>query len=408
MPAVSLLPLVLFPLFGIMSSTEVSKNYMKDGYVTFIGGMMAAIAVENCKLHERIALKVLLVVGSEIKWLLLGIMLTTMFLSMWMTNTATAAVMIPIVDALVGEIRSNIKEIHLDENATDSIQVYRLEENGNINNTIKEGNDKFSALKVTLLLGVSYAANIGGTGTIIGTTPNLVLMTILQKLYPGSDEITFATWMMYNVPGVLLCIFFGWLYLWLVNIYFSKINHNDESKDEIYGIISKRYDRLGSVSSHEASVMVLFSLLIILWIFRDPKFIPGWATILGFKSKVGDSTVAMVVVFLMFFLPSNFRDLGSRRILEWKTVQAKFPWGVIFLLGAGSSLSQGAQYLPLYTSTKLENRGPLSKFFIRKKSHMVSDQENKLVVEVPEPVVLIGNLNTSSNTKREPWAGVLS
>ncbi|GBM04099.1 hypothetical protein AVEN_131813-1, partial [Araneus ventricosus] len=83
------------------------------------------------------------------------------------------------------------------------------------------GNDKFAALKVTLLLGVNYAANVGGTGTIIGTTPNLVLMTVLQKLYPGSDEITFATWMMYNVPGVLLCIFFGWLYLWLVNIYFS-------------------------------------------------------------------------------------------------------------------------------------------------------------------------------------------
>ncbi|GBN37146.1 Solute carrier family 13 member 5, partial [Araneus ventricosus] len=148
-----------------------------------------------------------------------------------------------------------------------------------------------------------------------------------------------------------------------------KINHNDESKDEIYGIISKRYDRLGSVSSHEASVMVLFSILIILWIFRDPKFIPGWATVLGFKSKVGDSTVAMVIVFLMFFLPSNFRDLGSRRILEWKTVQAKFPWGVIFLLGAGSSLAQGAQkdvdadykppfttssqYLHRYTSTNL-------------------------------------------------------
>ncbi|GBN89544.1 Sodium-dependent low-affinity dicarboxylate transporter 1 [Araneus ventricosus] len=286
MSAVSLLPLILFPLLGIMSSTEVSKNYMKDGFVTFIGGMMAAIAVENCKLHERIALKVLLVVGTEIKWLLLGLMLTTMFLSMWMTNIATTAVMIPIVDALVGEISSNIKEIHLDENnsVTDSIEVYTLEEIGKINNTIKERNDKFAALKVTLLLGVSYAANIGGTGTIIGTTPNLILMTLLQKLHPGSDEITFATWMMYNMPGVLLCVFFGWIYLWLVNIYFSKINHNDESKDEFYGIISKRYDRLGSVSSHEASVMVLFSLLIILWIFRDPKFMPGWATVLGLKS----------------------------------------------------------------------------------------------------------------------------
>ncbi|GBN76163.1 Solute carrier family 13 member 2 [Araneus ventricosus] len=112
---VAMLPMVLFPLLGIISSTEVCQNYMKEGYMAFIGGLMAAIAVENCKLHDRIALKVLLLVGTDMKGLLLGIMLTTTFLSMWMSNTGTTALMVPIVDALASEISPNIKEIHPDE-----------------------------------------------------------------------------------------------------------------------------------------------------------------------------------------------------------------------------------------------------------------------------------------------------
>ncbi|GBN82575.1 Solute carrier family 13 member 5 [Araneus ventricosus] len=104
------------------------------------------------------------------------------------------------------------------------------------------------------------------------------------------------------------------------------------------------------LTSYEASVIVLFSLLIVLWIFRDPKFIPGWYTALGFKLKVGDSAIAIAIIFLMFLLPSDFRDLSSPRILEWKAAQAKFPWAVIFLVGGGASLAQGAQVSGLSTS----------------------------------------------------------
>ncbi|XP_055935975.1 Na(+)/citrate cotransporter-like isoform X2 [Argiope bruennichi] len=343
--AVAMLPMVLFPVLGIISATEVCKNYMKEGYMAFIGGVMAALSMESCKLHERIALKVLLLVGAEIKWLLLGLMLTTTFMSMWMSNTATTALMVTIVDALVGEISSNTTEMHLDENnaVIGSNYIYSLEEIGKTRNTTKSKRNKSCALRITLLLGVCYAANIGGTGTLIGTGSNLAFIAMLEKIYPGSEEISFATWMMYNVPGVFLCTIIGWFYLWLINIYFSKMKQNDESKDEIYGIISKRYGQLGTLTSHEISVIVLFSLLIALWIFRDPKFIPGWYTALGFKLKVGDSTTAIAILFLMFFLPSNFRDLDSPRILEWKTAQAKFPWAVIFLVGSGASLAQGAQ-----------------------------------------------------------------
>ncbi|GBN37097.1 Solute carrier family 13 member 5 [Araneus ventricosus] len=199
------------------------------------------------------------------------------------------------------------------------ISLYKTEDFGRLRQMgvglqLRCQQDISTAIRVTLLLGVCYAANIGGTGTLIGTPANLVSVAMIQKLYPGSDEITFATWMMYNLPGVFLCVIFGWIYLWLVNIYLRKVNHNNESKDQLYGIISTRYERLGSLS------------------------------------KVGDSAVAIAIVFLMFFLPSDFRDLNSPPILEWKAVQAKFPWAVIFLVGGASSLAHGAQVSGLSNS----------------------------------------------------------
>ncbi|CAL1267394.1 unnamed protein product [Larinioides sclopetarius] len=337
-----LLPFLLLPL--ALSTNQAS-------YMAFIAGLMAATAVESSNLHERIALKVLLLIGSEIKWILLGIMLTTAFLSIWITNSATAALLVPIVDALAGEIHNETKEIYPDDNNSANVgnQICSLEENRKTRNAIQE-KDKSDAFRLTLLLGVCYAANIGGTGSLLGTPSNLVLVVMLEDFYPDSNEISFASWMMYNIPGLFLCVIIGWLYLWLVNIYFSKRNNNNKSKDEVYGIILKRYQRLGSLSSYEISVIVLFSLLIALWTFRDPKFIPGWYTAIGFKMKVGNSAAAIAILFLMFLLPSDFRDLSSPRILEWKKAQAKFPWSVIFLVGGGASLAHGAKVSGLNNS----------------------------------------------------------
>ncbi|KAF8766871.1 Solute carrier family 13 member 5 like protein [Argiope bruennichi] len=344
--ATSLLPIVLFPILGVVSSSEICKNYMKESFMMFVGGLIVAIAVEDCKLHERIALKVLLLIGSEIKWLMMGFMITTMLLSMWISNTATTAMMVPIVDAVIGKITmtTNCNDIELEENnsLTESKQVCNTEDNGK-SNTKKVLEARSSTLKVACLLSVCYAANIGGTGTLTGTGPNLVLKGMLEELHPESTDITFATWMMYNVPGMILCVLIGWFYLWLVYVRCSNIDHNIESKERIHEIISKRYIRLGRLSSHEASVIVLFLILVFLWVFRDPKFIPGWASIFGSDTKIGDSAPAIAVSFLLFYLPSNLRDLNSRPLLEWKTAQAKLPWGVLLLLGGGFALAHGAQ-----------------------------------------------------------------
>ncbi|XP_054707647.1 Na(+)/citrate cotransporter-like isoform X3 [Uloborus diversus] len=300
----ALLPVVLFPLLGVASSAQVCSNYMKEPFLMFIGGFIVAIAVEECKLHERIALKVLLLIGTEIKWLLLGFMLTTMFLSMWLNNLATTLLMVPIVEAVIGEI--DIKNDHLafsDNNGTTILPERKQ--------TDDPGEDNFLS-KMSL-----------------------------QQLYPDSDDITFATWMMYNIPGMVLCVLIGYVYLWLVYIRFSK--HNFASESKIKDIISKRYSDLGSLTSHEAQVLVLFVILVILWVFRDPKFITGWADAMQPETKIGDSVPAIGIAFLMFFLPSRIGDWNSPRILEWKTAQVKVPWGVLILVGGGFALADTAQ-----------------------------------------------------------------
>ncbi|XP_054707711.1 Na(+)/citrate cotransporter-like isoform X2 [Uloborus diversus] len=347
----ALLPVVLFPILGVVNSTQVCSNYMKEPFLMFIGGFIVAIAVEECKLHERIALKVLLLIGTEIKWLMLGFMLTTMFLSMWISNMATILMMVPIVEAVIEEI--DIKSNHLafsDNKGTISLpERKQMDDDPGEDNFLSKTSLKqerkmstgASTIKVTLLLSLCYAANLGGTGTLSGTAANIVLKGLMEELYPDSDDITFASWMMYNIPGMVVCVLVGWMYLWLVYIRFSKLNFAPEGK--IKDIISKRYSDLGSLTSHEAQVLVLFLALVFLWVFRDPKFIPGWAYAMRPDTKIGDSVPAIAIAFLMFILPSNIGEWNSPRILEWKTAQAKIPWGVLILVGGGFALADAAQ-----------------------------------------------------------------
>ncbi|XP_035233980.1 solute carrier family 13 member 2-like, partial [Stegodyphus dumicola] len=256
-----------------------------ESFVMFIGGFIVAIAVEDCMLHERIALKVLLIVGAEIKWLMLGFMLTSMTLSMWISNTAATAMMIPIAEAVIAKITNdgNNDDITPEENesTTKDEQVDEDEERSNSTSESETSDSRPSVLKVTLLLCICYSANIGGTGTITGTSPNLVLKGFLEEFYPESNEITFATWMMYNVPGMVVCVVSGWFYLWMIYIQCSKVDHNLVSKESIKTIISKRYAKLGPMTYHEMEVLILFFILISLWVLRDPNFITGWSEAIG-------------------------------------------------------------------------------------------------------------------------------
>ncbi|XP_075706964.1 solute carrier family 13 member 2 isoform X2 [Rhinoderma darwinii] len=386
----ALFPVVLFPMMGIMDSTAVCSQYLKDTNMLFIGGLLVAISVEKWNLHKRIALRVLLIVGVKPALLLLGFMIVTAFLSMWISNTATTAMMIPIAQAVLEQLYSSEKK--LDERA--------FVQNGNINHAfemkekqltnveptkLEKLDDKLKEEKQALRLQkhlklskgmslcVCYSASIGGIATLTGTTPNLVMKGQMDELFPGNNNIiNFASWFGFAFPTmiVLLALSWIWLQLLFLGTKFRKnfgCGGNPEQKEKekrAYKVISTEHKKLGPMTFAEICVLVLFILLVLLWFSREPGFMPGWATISfnkGAKEYVTDATVAVFVSLMMFLFPSELPSCKRREpqqagrfhpppaLLDWKTVNQKMPWNIVILLGGGFALAKGSEESGLST-----------------------------------------------------------
>ncbi|XP_068173024.1 Na(+)/citrate cotransporter isoform X2 [Antennarius striatus] len=353
-------------------------------------GLMVAVAVEHWNLHKRIALRVLLLVGVRPALLMLGFMGVTAFLSMWISNTATTAMMVPIVQAVleqlsnseleVPQIISSEEQIHTSEaDGEQPPQTQKQsEEQGSVVVTfldpvaeaarLKEAADKRRMCK-GLTLCVCYAASIGGTATLTGTGPNLVLKGQMNQLFPqNGDVINFASWFGFAFPNMILMLILAWLWLQFVfmGFNFKKTWGCGSVKTErdiaAYNVIREQHRLLGPMSFGETSVLCLFTLLVLMWFLRDPGFIDGWATNI-FNSKaeyVTDATVALFIAILLFVLPSKPPQFCSRRcqsfeaathqaagpsppLLTWKVVQKKLPWGIVLLLGGGFALAKGSE-----------------------------------------------------------------
>ncbi|KAL7645307.1 UNVERIFIED_CONTAM: hypothetical protein RMT77_003693 [Armadillidium vulgare] len=338
MAVTALIPAFAFPLFGVISSSEISLMYMKETNILFLGGLIVATAVEHCNLHKRIALFVILHVGQSPRRLMIGFMLTTMFLSMWISNTASTAMMVPIVDAILQELyktidmkkaeQSNEKEETLSKKDANSPQQskrrlsleFRKEKNklegiDNLAIEISEddlkekpteivvtkvpSNSNFKAMKDMYYLAVAYGANIGGTGSLTGTGPNLVVKGVLDSSFSLPTGLNFGSWMAFNVPGMILCTIIGYFWLQFMFVGFgskSKINETTpEKKERVKRLLRQQYNDLGIITFHEKTVLTIFISLVLLWLFREPGFIPGWAEI--FKTyfpdiKIGDGPPA--------------------------------------------------------------------------------------------------------------------
>uniref|UniRef100_A0A3B5LME9 Solute carrier family 13 member 5b n=1 Tax=Xiphophorus couchianus TaxID=32473 RepID=A0A3B5LME9_9TELE len=375
LPVTSLLPAVLFPLFGIMQSKDVGMQYLKDTNLLFVGGLLVAVAVEHWNLHKRIALRVLLIVGVRPALLMLGFMGVTAFLSMWISNTATTAMMVPIVQAVLDQLNNigqnstlfSLKTIFTPPSLfkgpvvvtflDDSVEVARH----------KEAIERRRMGK-GMTLCVCYAASIGGTATLTGTGPNLVLMGQMNQLFPeNEDVINFASWFGFAFPNMILMLTLAWLWLQFVfmGFNFRKTWGCGAAKTEkeiaAYNVIREQHRQLGTMSFGEISVLSLFVLLVVLWFSRDPGFVRGWATELNSTAEyVTDATVAIFVAILLFVLPSvppRFCSRGARsfditteqtststpRLLTWTVAQKKVPWGIILLLGGGFALAKGSE-----------------------------------------------------------------
>lgn len=348
LPVTALLPVILLPVLGIMSTDDVCLTYLKESNMMFIGSLMVAISVEQCGLHQRIALQALLTIGTSPRLLMLGFMLPTAFLSMWISNTATTSMMVPIVEAVLVEL--------------DLQRVARDGDEGQ-----RRGLDEVGRRKVRelLYLSVAYAANTGGVGTLTGTGPNLVLKGMVGTLFGSSTPLNFASWMAFALPTVLVNLLICWLWL---QLYFLGLPGKRNAlafgdKDAIRGVLQKKKEELGPVTFHQMAVLTLFIILVFLWFFREPRFMPGWGELFveevvdncGQPSHVqllDDASSSMFIVFLLFIFPSqltfwpftSWEDARpSKALLDWPYVQKRFPWGVAILFGGGFALAEASK-----------------------------------------------------------------
>uniref|UniRef100_A0A3Q1GLU1 Solute carrier family 13 member 2 n=1 Tax=Acanthochromis polyacanthus TaxID=80966 RepID=A0A3Q1GLU1_9TELE len=375
----ALLPVVLFPMMGIMEAGDVSIEYLKDSNMLFIGGLLVAIAVEHWNLHKRIALRVLLLVGVRPALLMMGFMIVSAFLSMWISNTATSAMMLPIAHAVLQQLRDT--EIQADErdlqaSAQDNpgFELEMRETKPQMTDENKPDMElidghperntpnkaKYELLTKGMSLSVCYSASIGGTATLTGTTPNLILKGQMDEIFPfNGGVINFASWFGFAFPNMLLMLVFSWIWLQFMFLGFNLkksfgCGMKSDRDKEAYAVMKEEYNKLGSMKFAEVAVLIIFILLVLLWFTREPGFIDGWATVLFNKggSFVSDGTVAIFISMFFFVIPSQLPrfsgDYGKLlkappALLNWEVVHERMPWNIILLLGGGFALAAGSE-----------------------------------------------------------------
>ncbi|WP_228851925.1 SLC13 family permease [Aegicerativicinus sediminis] len=318
--ATALLPIVLFPLTGGMSLAETTPAYGHKYVFLYLGGFIIALAIEKWQLHKRIALNIINFVGTNVRKIILGFMLATAFLSMWISNTATSVMMLPIGMAIIDQLKDNP-------------------------NTIANENKIFGK---ALMLAIAYSASIGGIATLIGTPPNLVLAGVVNELY--GYEITFTQWFMFGFP--ISCILLAICWVYITRFAFSfKQNAFPGGKEEI----KSQLRSLGQVSYEEKVVGIVFGLAAFSWISRSfllQKMFPA----------LDDTIIAILFSLILFILPSK-NQRGA--LMKWNEA-VKLPWGIILLFGGGMTLANGFEEsgLALFIGEKMAGLSGLSTFLI--------------------------------------------
>lgn len=287
--ATALLPVVLFPLTGGLSLTDTLNGYSHPYIFLFIGGFILAIAMEKWNVHRRIALHILSLAGSSLPRIILGFMVGTAFLSMWISNTATAAMMLPIGMALVAQTEGTL-DGHFGK---------------------------------PLMLAIAYSASIGGTATLIGTPPNLILASVIEKNY--GVEISFFEWFSVGLPFSILMLTIAWFYLTRAAYNLKGQKHCDGKAE-----IRRQLLELGPIKVEEKRVLAVFGFTALAWMLRSYALQP-------IIPAINDTIIAITAALVLFVIPSSAKNTP---LIKWDDA-VKIPWGILILFGGGIALAGG-------------------------------------------------------------------
>lgn len=298
-PATSLLPIVLFPLTGALSIADTTSSYGHKMVFLYMGGFMIALAMEKWNLHKRIALTIIKFVGTNIRSIIFGFMISTALLSMWISNTATTMMMLPIALAVARQFG----------------QFFTLE----AGDLAKKEERKFG---LALMLGIAYAASIGGMATLIGTPTNAIFSAVAKEYY--DTEVSFASWMKFGLPISVILLVICWLYLTMIAF---------RPALQKFGRVSETIDmelkKLGKIRKEEIKIIIVFGLTALAWITRSfllNRIVPA----------IDDTIIAVAGALVLFLIPGGDNDT----ILDWSTAR-KLPWGILLLFGGGLAIAAG-------------------------------------------------------------------
>ena len=317
----ALLPIVLFPLTGGMDLSTTTAAYGHKLVFLFVGGFLIALAIEKWHLHKRLALNIIRVTGSNKSRVILGFMLATAFLSMWISNTATSIMILPVGLAIISQLKDDPK-------------------------TVENENEVFGK---SLMIAIAYSASIGGMATLIGTPPNMVLAGVVEESY--GIKLNMFDWMKFGVPLSSFLLFVCWLYLTKIAFKF-KNEEFSAGKEEILRQINK----LGKFSNEEIKVLVVFTLTALGWIFRG--------SIETIFPMIDDTIIAIFFAVSLFIIPTKNQKTNTT-LLVWNDT-VKLPWGILILFGGGMAIASafGKSGLALWIADLLQNLNDVSLFLI--------------------------------------------
>jgi len=309
--ATALLPMILFPLLGIMKGRATAPIYINSTIFLFIGGFMIALTMEKWNLHKRIALWIIRMIGGGPSRIVLGFMAAGAFLSMWISNTATAIMMVPIGMAVILQVEE------------------------------RYGNEKTHSFSVGLMLSIAYSCSLGGIATLVGTPPNLSFARIFEITFPKATPITFGQWVIMGVPLSLVMLIIVWFAITKVFYRVPPYLKVDKS------IVVKEYEKLGAMSFEEKTTLLVFFATAVLWVLRrkiELGFItiPGWSVLLPYPGMIDDGTVALSMAMVLFLIPTRNREADTPTIMGADVI-GNLPWGIVILFGGGFALAKGFQ-----------------------------------------------------------------